>query len=757
VTTSFPRQFARTQRFTLGQPRNFAIVNSGNGVLFLRSSAGDDPIHRLWLADLTTGSETLLADPVELADLATEFELPEAERLRRERLRESAAGITSYAVGDRWVAFALGGQLGLVDLEAVTRNGIATGSATGSATESTAGRDASVSMLDLADDGRPITVFDPRPSPDGQRLAYVAGDELHVIDLRVIDADASPPGRLDISTPRRIGGEHDSNISWGSAEFIAAEEMRRMRGFWWAPDGDRLAVCRVDTSAVQEWYIADPGSPGATPRPMRYPAAGTANADVSLWLVDAAAHADDDDHRIAVEWGAEQWPYLADVSWSEAGLILTVQTRDQTRLQVRRARLESIESNRCPTEVLIEDVDTAWVELVAGTPRLDPEGHLVTAADRDGARRLLVDGVPISPVDLQVRSLLGIVADTSDESDEVRYLVTANPIDDATSIGVYSLEPGASPQLLSPADGVHTAVVDGATMVLISAQLDTAGTATVVTRADTSLTITSVAAVPTIEPQPIMLTTTEHRLATAVLLPADHDGRPLPVVLDPYGGPHAARVLQSYNMFLTSQWLADQGFAVVITDGRGTPGRGSAFERALHRDFATAVLADQIDALDDAAAQLGVLDLDRVAIRGWSFGGYLAALAVLRRGDRVHAAVAGAPVTDWRLYDTHYTERYLGHPDTDPEAYERSSLLPDAHRLERPLLLIHGLADDNVVAAHTLELSSALLAAGRHHEVLMLSGVSHMTPQEVVAENLLLHQLSFLRRALGLATGVDHG
>ena len=144
------------------------------------------------------------------------------------------------------------------------------------------------------------------------------------------------------------------------------------------------------------------------------------------------------------------------------------------------------------------------------------------------------------------------------------------------------------------------------------------------------------------------------------------------------------------------------------------------------------------------------LDLTRVAIRGWSFGGYLAALAVLRRPDIFHAAVAGAPVTDWRLYDTCYTERYLGDPAIDPEPYERSSLMTDTAKPNRPLLLIHGLADDNVVAAHTLRLSSALLAAGHPHTVLPLSGVTHMTPQEVVAENLLLLQVDFLKKSLGI-------
>jgi dipeptidyl-peptidase-4 len=241
----------------------------------------------------------------------------------------------------------------------------------------------------------------------------------------------------------------------------------------------------------------------------------------------------------------------------------------------------------------------------------------------------------------------------------------------------------------------------------------------------------------------------ERRIATAVLLPEGHDGSPLPVLLDPYGGPHAQRVLASYNAYATSQWFANQGFAVVVADGRGTPGRGSAWEREVHLDLATAPLDDQVDALLAAAALHPELDLTRVAIRGWSFGGYLAALAVLRRPDVFHAAVAGAPVTEWRLYDTHYTERYLGDPTLDATPYAVSSLLPLANKLTRPLLLVHGLADDNVVAAHSLQLSSALLAAGKPHELLALVGVSHMTPQEVVAENLLLHQLDFLRRALG--------
>jgi dipeptidyl-peptidase-4 len=241
-------------------------------------------------------------------------------------------------------------------------------------------------------------------------------------------------------------------------------------------------------------------------------------------------------------------------------------------------------------------------------------------------------------------------------------------------------------------------------------------------------------------------------LRTAVLLPTGWvpgSGK-LPVLLDPYGGPHAQRVVAAHNAFLASQWFADQGFAVLVTDGRGTPSRGPDWERSIHGRWGDAVLDDQVEALRAAAAAHPDLDLGRVGIRGWSYGGDLAALAVLRRPDVFHAGIAGAPVTDWALYDTHYTERYLGSAPRGADAarYAAESLIDDAPSLQRPLLLIHGLADDNVVAAHTLRLSSALLAAGRPHEVLPLSGVTHMTPQEEVAENLLLLQVGFLKRWL---------
>ncbi len=705
VTDTFPRQHARTQRFTLGEPRNVTVSPDGRRVVFLRSAGGSDPVNALWVFDVDSGTERPVADPQLLlatSDAINEAtdELPAEERARRERAREGAGGITSYAT-DRQatvVAFALAGRL------------FAGGLVSGQARE-------------LAVDG---PVFDPRPDPTARRVAYVSGRSLRI-------------GELDGSSRVLAGGDgaEPDTVSWGSADFIAAEEMGRFRGYWWSPDGTTIAACRVDDAAVDQWVIADPAHPERPARTIRYPAAGTANPDVTLHLLGL------DGSRTAVDWDRDFFPYLAAVDWSEAGLILLVQARDQQGTMVLGVDT-SDGPTRGETTVLSHDYDDAWVELVAGTPARLADGRLVTAADREGARRLLVGGEPVTPTDLQVRS---VVSTGGAEQPVVTFC--ANPIDDATELHVWQwtddeLRP------ITTAPGVHGAAVGGCTTVVRSATLAHPGTTTVVRTTSGDHEIASFAETPLVEPNLQLLTVGDRNLAVAVLLPRGHDpdGPPLPVLLDPYGGPHALRVTRAHNAHLTSQWFADQGFAVIVADGRGTPGRGSEWERAILGDLAGPTLDDQVDALHAVAQHVPGLDLDRVAIRGWSFGGYLAALAVLRRPDVFHAAVAGAPVTEWRLYDTHYTERYLGDPAHSPERYDANSLLTLAADSTRPLLLIHGLADDNVVAAHTLQLSAALLAAGRPHEVLPLAGVTHMTPQEEVAENLLLHQLDFLRRSL---------
>jgi len=415
------------------------------------------------------------------------------------------------------------------------------------------------------------------------------------------------------------------------------------------------------------------------------------------------------------------------------------------------------------TSVVRADTDPAWVDIVAGVPAVTTDGRMVWTADIGGAKRLLL-GTPaqhaagtaelVTPADINVREVLAV------DGDSVLFGATG---EDPASTSVWLAGPAGLGQV-SPADGVHTGTSAGGTVLLTSRTLGAADAVVRVLRPADDAELREVASIASLAQTPnlplprprLTWSAGPSRVRTAILLPSWHDpgSGALPVLCDPYGGPHGKRVVTAASGYLAPQWFAEQGFAVVIADGRGTPGRGPAWDRAVAGDLAGPVLDDQVEALHSAAQQCADLDLSRVAIRGWSFGGYLAALAVLRRPDVFHAAVAGAPPTDWRLYDTCYTERYLGHPSTHPQNYANSSLLGDAGKLTRPLLLVHGLADDNVVVAHTLRLSAALLAAGRPHSVLPLSGVTHMSgAHEDVAENLMLLQVDFLRTALGMSAG----
>ncbi len=701
MTDTFPRQYARTQRLSLGEPRNVTVSPDGARVVFCRSRGGSDPVNCLWVMDTDTGAETLVADPLELLRGADEEHLPPEERARRERAREGASGVVSYATNTEVTvaAFTLAGRLFTAGLLSATAR-------------------------ELHVEG---PVFDPRPDPTARRIAYTSRGALRIADL-----DGSS---------WELAGEQTHGVTWGLAEFIAAEEMGRGRGYWWSPDGQSIAVARVDTSPVLRWHISNPAEPAQEPTGIAYPAAGTANADVTLHVIAL------DGSGVEVTWDRVAFPYLVDVSWFDRNsLLVTVQSRSQREVRVLLANAASGAAHEA-----WDDHDDCWVELVRGVPASLSDGRIVACADRDGARRLMVDGRPVTSPDLQVRSIVAVGVTT------VHFC--ANPVDDPTVQHVYRWSTLGGVSRLTEGPGIHSASAGGSTVVVRSATLTDRRAVTRVLRAQNSTTgadagpvIVSHAEDPLVTPNVSMLRIGERRIATALLLPSGrlpNDGGPrLPVLLDPYGGPHAQRVVQSTAAMCTSQWFAEQGFAVIVADGAGTPGRGSAWEREVFGDLAAPVLDDQVRALQGVAETTGVCDLTRVGIRGWSFGGYLAALAVIRRPDVFHAAVAGAPVTEWRLYDTHYTERYLGNPAEDVAPYERTSLVAGAPDLTRPLLLVHGLADDNVVAAHTLQLSSALLAAGRPHEVLPLSGVSHMTPQEVVAENLLLLQLEFLRRHL---------
>ena len=694
---SLPRQLARTSHFSLGVPDHFTVSPDGAAVLFLRSRAGDDPVGCLWALDTRTGAERLLADPLALAGDAAE-RLPEHERIRRERAREFGAGIVGYAAdrAARLAAFVLSGGLWAVD------------TAGGGARRLPAGG----------------AVIDPRPDPSGRRIAYVADGA-----LRVIEAD----GTAD----RAVAVPDGPDVTFGLAEHVAAESMDRPRGYWWAPGGDRLLLARVDTAAVELWHIADPADPAAAPRAVRYPAAGTANADVTLWLAGL------DGTRAQVRWDRAAFEYVPAAGWDAHGPYASVQSRDQ-----RTVRLLGIDPRDGGTRVLDEQRDECWVQLVPGLPARTASGALLGHADSGGTRYLTVGGAAVTPPGLQLREVLGV------DGEEVLFTASAEP----TGTELWQYRAGDGARRLSAGPGVHSGTAGGGTLVHVARGPDRPGSRVSVRRAgQPAVTIASLAQPPVLGLRATPLVLGPRELRSILFLPSWHrpvDG-PLPVLLDPYSGPGMQKVTaeQGWASF-TSQWFAEQGFAVLVTDGRGTPGRGPRWEREVYGDIFGPVLADQVTALTEAARRYPVLDLGRVGIRGWSYGGALAAMAVLRRPDAFHAAVAGAAVSDQRLYDTHWRERFLGHPAEHPGRYDACSLLLEAPKLARPLLLIHGLADDNVFPANTLRLSGALLAAGRPHEVLLLTGVTHHARDETVAENLMWHQARFLQRNLGATVPV---
>ncbi|MEZ5158867.1 MAG: alpha/beta fold hydrolase [Candidatus Nanopelagicales bacterium] len=663
---TFPRQAAATGQFRHGQARNFRVT--GSAVYFLRSSGSRSSSLELHRWDRTTGATSTVLSGRTTSSMSDE------ERSMRERLRETASGITAYDVRDDRIVASAGGSLLVWDEAAGARE-----------VPGAAG------------------AFDPRLSPDGNWMTWVEPAGLH---CRAWDG-----------TQHSIVVQSEGEESWAVADFIAAEELSRSRGYWWLPDSTGILVQRTDDSPVPVWFRSDPAHPHQAPVAQRYPHAGADNARVELWRFDLSGEGE----RI----GLPAFEYLAGVG---AGVV-TLLNREQTELTV------------CDYTgaILAQTNQQPWIDLVPGLPRIDPAGRLLSWID-DDRRRLSIDGEPVTG-DVQLRALVG--------ADAERVYVTA--CSDPAESRLAVVDKAGFRWLSEPGHYVTATAESG---LLITSDVTWEHYRARVTVRDgeyAPLTvIENLAEEPIVEAAPQRLPSTPNAVQTVVLWPTQPSEERLPILMYPYGGPHAQRVLAARSAYASAQWLADQGFCVVVADGRGTPGQSPAWEQAVAGDLRDPALEDQVAALESVLEHFrDRLDPDRVGILGWSYGGYLAALAVLRRPDVFHAAVAGAPVTEWRLYDTAYTERYLGNPSIDSAPYDHSSLLPLAADLRRPLLLIHGLSDDNVFAAHTLELSTHLLRAGRPHEVLPLSGVTHMTPQPEVAENLLLLQVDFFRRHLG--------
>jgi dipeptidyl-peptidase-4 len=715
VDTSFLKRYAETRGFMLGRPVEVKVTPDGKAVLFLRAAA-TVPKQSLFEFDVATGKTKELLSPEMLLKGAEENLSPE-EKARRERQRVLAAGFVDYDLDEAGgrVLVMLSGRVYVFDRKTANVRELKTGQG---------------------------TIVDPKWSPDGKFVGYVRDYDVYAYDLAADKELAVTTGGTAVKTH-------------GLAEFVAQEEMNRHTGYWWSPDSKSIAYAEADHAGVEVWYVADPFRPDVKPQEQFYPRPGHKNVAVRLGIKPVAGG-----ETVWVEWDREKFEYLAAVKWDEPALTVQIQDRKQQHLALLK-----VDPATGKTTKLLEEHDDAFLNLRQDQPQWLPDGRgflwLASEADPQPLKWYAPDGTLKESVlnpHAGHRVVNGIVSVSRDGKnvavavqDETSDDVSLGPVRrPSPSYRLFGLGEGrGSVPAVSLAPDHRLAAVTSTDLRhmprtrVLRLPADGTGDSTLVG------TLPSVALDPPFQPKPEI----EHLgdLWPGVVRPRDFDPKKkYPVVLSVYGGPTHNVVVQAMGRWLVSQWLADQGFVVVSLDNRGTPGRGRDWERAIYQKFGTVPLEDQVKGLHALCDKYPELDRERVGMVGWSFGGYMSANAVLRRPDVFKAAVAGAPATDWEDYDTHYTERYLGLLPESKRAYEESSLIPLAKDLKRPLLLVHGTADDNVYFRHTLKLSDALLRAGRDFELLPLPGITHMyTADPQVAERFWARAVGFFKQHLG--------
>lgn len=807
----FPGLKARTLRFTCGAPRSARAIGDGSRALFLRSDGSEDTVTSLWMSVIGgdgDANEILLADPRALLADADAENVPAEEKARRERAREGGSGIVGYSVdsaGNR-VAFTINGQLFLTDIAAGATRAVAIDE-----TEfkpvlnpriSPDGRHIMYTTgtylvdVDLTQDGDAASIVASIPQDDG------VSDE----------TDESRPGEWKIGLAEFAAGEEMDRYDgfWWSPDsrYVLFETFDASHEQTWhiADPADptkpaqprrypqaMTANADVHLTLLELGYDADGCYYGGIAHNVEWDRESYEYLAAVSWtaghgpLLLVQDRLQQHDQVLAVHVGEP----IATMSAPENGFT----DEDGDKVETFSIAIPEYAPGEEPgtTRVLEEHHNDCWLDLIAGTPAYAPDGRMVCAMnDMDAdTNRLTVDGTPFTPAGLQVREVLDV---TNDDvlcvvqrtpellpADQLPFLWQSNANDhDARSFDVVSIRFDGDWEPLTYVPGQWTMSRAGDGCVVAGRGMDDAQSQMQhcmnvrTTEGDVadgvadgaemmSMVVSPIenhSETPGFTPNVRFTRLGERGLYAAVILPSEDSAYArvdqLPVLMKPYGGPGFQQVVESQSFYWDAQWWADQGYIVVTADGRGTTGRGPKWDRAIYENMKATTLEDQVDAvhaLPDAlaaiAAETGASmpkpDLDRVAMIGWSYGGFLSALAVLDAPETFAAACAGAPPTDWTLYDTHYTERYLG---LDPDTYERNGIVADAPKLNRPLMLIHGFADDNVTIAHSLRLSQALMASGRKHTFLPLNGITHMTNDETVARNLLLLQRDFLAEAL---------
>jgi len=707
------------------------ISPDGARITYLRGSDEHKDRLDLWEYRVADGQSQRLVDARLIAPEVQPLSAEEAGRRERQR-RAAFSGILEYSFAPSGTALLVpsGGKLFYFDLDAAATDAMREiGAGHGFAT------DASISPL-------------------GRYVAYVREQNLLIFDLA-----ATAPGA---SAELAITTDGEGAIKYGLAEFVAQEEMGRSSGYWWSPDDRYIAFARVDESPVALLQRFEIAADNVGTFAQRYPAAGAANAKVTLGVADIAAG--------DVAWldlGAEDH-YLARVDWLPDGKTLAVQrqSRDQHRLDLLFVEI----SSGTVRQILSESSET-WVELHDELTFLKRSSEFIWASMRDGRQHLYLyanDGRLVRQLtagdwcvdDFRARAIKWV-----DEQQRLVYFTATR--DGPTTRALYRVSyadgPRAEPQRITSEEGVHAITIAAGgrffldqftsrrqpPRVALHAIDGTFSAYLLENRLDENHPDAPYRDTNSTPEFGTLAAADGQALHYRLFKPAGFDpGRRHPAILDVYGGPGVQRVLDNWTGSSFTQILTRVGYVVLQLDNRGSAGRGTAFQAPIHGKLGETEVADQVLAARWLAAQTYV-DPTRIGVWGWSYGGYLTLMLMFKAPEIFRAGAAGAPVTDWSLYDTHYTERYLGTPAENAEGYAASAVFPYAANLRGDLLLIHGMADDNVLFLHATKLYRRLQDLGKPFEIMVYPGAKHGLTRQHDGRHAYATILRFFDRHLG--------
>ncbi|RJF91037.1 S9 family peptidase [Sphingomonas cavernae] len=690
------------------RPRALKLSPDGTLVTLLKNRAEDRDRYDLWAIDTKTARASMLVDSAKIGSGA---ELSEEEKMQRERARIGGTrGIVAYdwAPDSKSLLVPLDGDLFLATRDGKVRR----------LTETKAGE------------------LNATISPKGGFVSFVRDQNLFALDLKS-------------GQEKQLTRDGGGTLSWGVSEFVAQEEMDRTKGSWWSPDDARIAVARVEESGVMIVSRAAIGAEGTKVYDQRYPRAGTPNAKVDLYVMRA-----DGAEAVKVDLGNDPDYYLARVDWLPDGSALIVQRENRAQTELELLKVDPATGKATP---LHTETSKTWINL-SNDLRALRDGSLIWTSERSGFSHIYHwkngQWTQLTSGDWAVREVAGV----DQAKGRVYFLGNRETPVEQHLYSVDIAKPGAITRL-TEAGWWNTAVMDaGATRAIITRSNPSQPEQ--VYLADASGKRRAWIEENALKGQHPYAPFAESHVAPTfgamkaadgstlhykLLTPKIEPGKRYPVFVQVYGGPGGGRQVTAGWGGGLHQYLVDRDWVVFSVDGRGTPDRGKAFEDQIHKAMGTVEVQDQLAGVAWLKQQAFV-DPTKIAIYGWSYGGYMT-LKLLEAAPGAYAAgISGAPVTRWELYDTHYTERYMGNPATELAPYAKSGVLGDATKIADPLLLIHGMADDNVVFENSTALMATLQQAGKPFETMVYPGQTHRVAGDGVSVHLWRTIQNFLDR-----------